>query len=95
MMCASAYAETVAGNEDFIHLDQVDGTCWLVDAEGERFVVTCMNHISFTTRFAPYNKEYCLEEFGPGLFDESGVVWNGPEAKNWLRQIVSSNIVVR
>ena len=90
-LCASAYAETVAGSEDFIHLDKVDGTWWLVDAEGERFVVTGMNHISFTTRFAPYNKDFWLEEFGPGLFDENGVVWHGAEAKSWLRRIVKDH----
>ena len=90
-LCASAYAETVAGSEDFIHLDKVDGTWWLVDAEGERFVVTGMNHISFTTRFAPYNKDFWLEEFGPGLFDENGVVWHGAEAKSWLCRIVKDH----
>jgi hypothetical protein len=33
-MCASAHAETVAENEDFIHLDKVDGTWWLFDESG-------------------------------------------------------------
>ena len=51
-----------------------------------------MNHISPKSRFAPYNREHWLGEFGGGIFTKSNQInWQGPEVKKWMEQITKDH----
>ena len=55
------------GSKSYIHLEQVNGIWWFVDADGEKFISTGMNHINHKIRFADYNKSFWAEEFGEDI----------------------------
>jgi len=88
----SQTAEEVVGNTDFVHLEKVDNVWWLVDAKGEKFVSTGMNHIQSNIRFADYNKAFWAEKFGEnilsnGHFNPKAI----PEVKNWMTQVAKDH----
>jgi hypothetical protein len=80
------------GHKDFIHVERIKGTWFMVDANGKRFVPTGMNHISPKSRFAPYNREHWLGEFGEGIFTKPNQInWQGPAVKKWMEQITKDH----
>lgn len=80
------------GRKGFVHVEKIDGVWFMVNADGERFVPTGMNHVGQLSRFAPYNREFWLKEFGADLFTKQGYVnWKGPEAKQWMRRIAKDH----
>ena len=82
-----AAAPNLIGSKGFIHVERTNGTWWLVDADGEKFVATGMNHIGPRSRFAPYNRDFWIKEFGSGIFKGKWINWQGPEVKKWMQQI--------
>ncbi|VGO15310.1 hypothetical protein PDESU_03892 [Pontiella desulfatans] len=89
------HAETddgsVIGSVGYIHVEKLDGVWWLVNAEGERFVATGMNHVSPRIRFASYNKEHWIKEFGEGILRGKGVDWKAPEVNTWMEQVAKDH----
>ncbi|MEM8943549.1 MAG: hypothetical protein AAGD11_00075 [Planctomycetota bacterium] len=81
----------IVGNEQYVHLEQVDGVWWLVDGDGEIFVPTGMNHIGEMYRFADYNRNYWTKEFGTGIFKDGNINWNGPEVKRWMARVAQDH----
>jgi hypothetical protein len=86
-----AAEQGLVGSKNFIHIEKNNSTWWLVDAKGNRFVPTGMNHISPKTRFAPYNKEFWSKEFGADIFQGKGYNWQGAEVKKWMQRIVKDH----
>jgi hypothetical protein len=85
-------ATDIIGRKGFIHVERIDGVWFMVDATGKRFIPTGMNHISPTSRFAPYNRAHWLKQFGEGLFIKPGQInWQGPEVKKWMEQIAKDH----
>ena len=84
----NAYAQNITvGNKSFVHLEKMNNIWWFVDANGEKFVSTGMNHMQANIRFASYNKEYWAEKFGKdilvnGRFNPKAT----PEVKKWMAQ---------
>ena len=59
LYCSNINAQNqIIGSESFIHLKKIDNVWWFVDAAGEKFISTGMNHIQSNIRFADYNKKY-------------------------------------
>ena len=59
LYCSNINAQNqLIGSESYIHLKKVDKVWWFVDANGEKFISTGMNHIQANIRFAEYNKLY-------------------------------------
>ena len=59
------YAQNqLVGSKSYIHLEKIDNAWWFVDANGEKFISTGMNHIQANIRFADYNKKYWSKKFG-------------------------------
>ncbi len=79
------------GKKDFIHVENINGIWWLIDADGKKFIPTGMNHIAPSIRFAPYNKYHWIKKFGKGIFSGNYINWKGPEVKKWMRQIVKDH----
>lgn len=88
---ALASETAIIGSKDFIHVEKSGGVWWLVDADGERFIATGMNHIGASTRFADYNRDYWMEAFGDDLFNDAGINWQGEAARNWMRQVAKDH----
>jgi len=91
--CATAPEELV-GNTGFVHIEKIDGNWWLVDAEGQKFISTGMNHIQSNIRFSPHNKEFWAQKFGEdilvnGRYNPKAI----PENKKWLEQVHRSVII--
>lgn len=87
-LCSNGYAQNVTvGNKSFIHLEKINDVWWLVDANGERFVSTGMNHMQANIRFADYNKEYWADKFGEDILQNGRFNPNATSAlKNWMAQ---------
>ena len=64
----------------------------MVNADGERFVPTGMNHVGPMSRFAPYNRDFWLEQFGPRIFTARRQInWQGPGVKRWMERIAKDH----
>jgi hypothetical protein len=76
------------GNEPktgFIHVKQIDGVWWFVNAEGEKFVSIGVNHIEPHLWLAPYNKAATLTKYGRDMVGEDGHFnTDGAAAKKWI-----------
>ena len=80
------------GKQGFVHAERQDGIWFMINAEGERFVPTGMNHVGPMHRFAPYNKEFWVEQFGPDILSAKGQPdWNGPGVKRWMERIAKDH----
>ncbi|MDE0865274.1 MAG: hypothetical protein OSA98_15900 [Rubripirellula sp.] len=80
------------GREGFVHVERKDGIWFMVNAEGECFVPTGMNHVGPMHRFAPYNRDFWLEQFGPEVFASKGQIdWKGPGVKRWMTRIAKDH----
>jgi len=78
----------ILGDTGFVHIVYEDETWWMQNGQGEKFVPTGMNHVASSIRFADYNKEFWLNEFGENILQSNGYVnWQSPEVKNWMEQI--------
>ena len=82
----------IIGRKGFVHVERIDGVWFMVNADGERFVPTGMNHVGPMSRFAPYNRDFWLEQFGPELLTAPGRInWQGPGVKRWLERIAKDH----
>lgn len=79
------------GRKGFVHVELIDGVWFMVNADGERFIPTGMNHVGPMHRFAPYNREHWLKEFGPEVFKNGRVDFQGPGVKRWMEQIAKDH----
>jgi hypothetical protein len=79
------------GRKGFVHVEKIDGVWFMVNADGERFVPTGMNHVSTMSRFAPYNRDVWLKEFGPEIYSKGRINWQGPGVKRWLDRIAKDH----
>ncbi|MCP4856868.1 MAG: hypothetical protein GY903_20490 [Fuerstiella sp.] len=80
------------GRKGFVHVERRDGIWFMVNADGVRFVPTGMNHVGHMHRFAPYNREFWLKQFGSDVFTSSGRIdWKGPGVKRWLERIAKDH----
>ena len=89
--CATA-PEDLVGNTGFVHIEKIDGNWWFVDADGEKFISTGMNHIQSNIRFSPHNKEFWAEKFGEdilvnGRYNPEAI----PENKKWMEQVAKDH----
>lgn len=81
------------GKKGFVHVECQDGIWFMVNADGERFIPTGMNHIGPMHRFAPYNKDHWIEKFGPETLTNQGQPdWQGPGVKRWMEQIARDHL---
>ncbi|WP_299550336.1 hypothetical protein [Seonamhaeicola sp.] len=78
----------IIGSEFYIHLEQIDGIWWLlVNADGEKFISTGMNHMADYIRFAPHNHDFWSEKFGGDILSNDKVNWHAEHAiKKWMDQ---------
>ena len=77
--------EEVIGNKSFVHVEKSDDIWWFVDGNGKKFISTGMNHMQPNIRFAPYNKDYWVEEFGTDIMADGKFNPNAlPEIKKWM-----------
>ncbi len=82
----------IIGNKGYVHVENIDGVWFMIDGEGTRFVPTGMNHVGPMSRFAPYNKDHWIQQFGEGIFSPQGRInWQGPEVKKWMQQIAEDH----
>ncbi len=82
----------VVGNESYIHLKQMDNVWWFINADGEKFVSTGMNHINDKIRFANYNKEFWSEKFGANIINDGKFNYHAKaEIRKWVQQIVKDH----
>ena len=90
LITLSTFAQNqIVGSRSYIHLEQVNGVWWFVDADGEKFISTGMNHINHRIRFADYNKAFWAEEFGEDIIRNNSINFRAQsEIKNWMRQII-------
>lgn len=91
MSTVHAADPNLIGRRGFIHVERIDGNWWLMDAAGERFVATGMNHISPRIRFAPYNRDMWIKEFGSGIYKGKQINWQGPEVRKWMERVVNDH----
>ena len=80
------------GSKSYIHLEKIDNVWWFVDANGEKFISTGMNHMQANIRFADYNKIYWAKKFGEdvlknGRFNSKAT----PAIKKWMKQVVKDH----
>ncbi len=69
----------------YIHVEQIDGVWWFVNAEGEKFVSIGVNHIEPHLWLAPYNKPATLKKYGADMVDAGGhFQTDGEAAKKWI-----------
>ncbi|MEM7600269.1 MAG: hypothetical protein AAF357_02510 [Verrucomicrobiota bacterium] len=81
------------GKKGFVHAERQDGIWFLINADGERFIPTGMNHVGPMHRFAPYNREFWVEKFGSETLSAGGQPnWQGPGAKRWMEQIAKDHL---
>ena len=93
LITLSTFAQNqIVGSRSYIHLEQVNGVWWFVDADGEKFISTGMNHINHRIRFADYNKAFWTEQFGEDIISNNSINFRAQsEIKNWMRQIVKDH----
>jgi len=81
------------GKKGFVHVERQNGIWYMINADGERFIPTGMNHVGPMHRFASYNREFWIEQFGPGVLNDRGQPdWNGPGVKRWMEQIAKDHL---
>ncbi|MEM9280493.1 MAG: hypothetical protein AAGA96_01580 [Verrucomicrobiota bacterium] len=81
------------GKTGFVHVERQDGIWFMVNADGERFVPMGMNHVGPMHRFAPYNRDFWIEQFGPETLAAGGQPdWQGPGVKRWMEQIAKDHL---
>ena len=56
----------------FIHVKQIDGVWWFINADGEKFVSIGVNHIEPHLWLAPYNKAATLKKYGRDMVGPDG-----------------------
>ncbi|MEM0970282.1 MAG: hypothetical protein AAGJ31_13070, partial [Verrucomicrobiota bacterium] len=84
---------SLLGKKGFVHAERQDGIWFLINADGERFIPTGMNHVGPMHRFAPYNREFWVEKFGPETFNGGRQPdWQGPGVKRWMEQIAKDHL---
>jgi hypothetical protein len=77
------------GSESYVHLEKIDNAWWFVDANGEKFISTGMNHIQANIRFADYNKKYWSKKFGEEILLNEQYNGKATQAiKKWMEQVV-------
>jgi hypothetical protein len=79
------------GRKGFVHAERIDGVWFMVNADGERFIPTGMNHVGPMHRFAPYNREHWLKAFGPEVFVNGRIDYKGAGVKRWMEQIAKDH----
>ncbi|MEM6916960.1 MAG: hypothetical protein AAF491_10375 [Verrucomicrobiota bacterium] len=80
------------GKKGFVHAERQDGIWFLLNADGERFIPLGMNHVGPMHRFAPYNRDFWVERFGPETLGQGGQPnWEGPGMKRWMEQIAQDH----
>ena len=79
-------------SEGVIGVEKIGGVWWFVDADGEKFIATGMNHIGKQTRFASYNIDFWKGKFGPGMIKNGKVDYKSQEAENWLDTVIADHI---
>lgn len=86
-------APALLGKKGFVHAEKQEGIWFLINADGERFIPTGMNHVGPMHRFAPYNREYWIEQFGADVLNERGQPdWTGPGVKRWMERIAKDHL---
>ena len=69
----------------YIHVDQIDGVWWFINADGEKFISIGVNHIEPHLWLAPYNKSATINKYGADMVDADGHFdTNGEAAKKWI-----------
>jgi hypothetical protein len=82
----------IVGTESYIHLEKIDKVWWFIDANGEKFISTGMNHMQSNIRFAKYNKEYWAEQFGEEILQNGRFNGKATSAiKKWMEQAVKDH----
>ncbi len=82
----------IIGSQSYVHLEQINNVWWFVNADGEKFFSTGMNHINDKIRFANYNKDFWTEKFGKNMFIDGKLNYNAEnEIKKWVQQIVKDH----
>jgi len=81
------------GKKGFVHVERQNGIWFMINAEGEPFIPTGMNHVGPMHRFAPYNRDYWLERFGTDTFKPGGQPdWSSDGVKRWMEQIAKDHL---
>ncbi|MFK7817753.1 MAG: hypothetical protein AB8G99_03460 [Planctomycetaceae bacterium] len=74
---------------DVIHVKQIDGVWWFINADGEKFVSIGVNHIEPHLWLAPYNKVNTLKNYGSDMVDDAGHFnTHGKAATKWINRQV-------
>ena len=74
VLSLNLYAQDITvGNTLFVHLKKINNVWWFVDANGEKFISTGMNHMQANIRFADYNKAYWAEKFGKDILQNAHI----------------------
>ena len=85
LVATAAAIPAHAHTTGFVHVGQVDGTCWFVDPDGKRFVSIGVNHIEPHLWLAPYNRAETLRENGADFLEPDGRFNSaGPAARTWM-----------
>lgn len=78
----AAHAADATG---FIHVKQIDGVWWFINADGEKFVSIGVNHIEPHLWLAPYNKAATLKKYGSDMVGADGHFnTKGDAARKWI-----------
>ncbi|QDV63982.1 glycoside hydrolase 5 family protein [Crateriforma conspicua] len=81
-LCVPCFAQQATG---YIHVEQIDGVWWFVNAEGGKFVSIGVNHIEPHLWLAPYNKSATLKKYGTDMVDADGHFnTHGDAAQKWI-----------
>ena len=81
------------GKKGFVHVEKQGGIWYMINADGERFIPTGMNHVGPMHRFARYNRKFWVEKFGEDVFSANGQPdWKGPGVKRWMEQIAKDHL---
>lgn len=87
-VCHAADADRTTG---YIHVEQIDGVWWFINADGDRFVSIGVNHIEPHLWLAPYNKAATLKKYGSDMVGPAGHFnTNGNAARKWINAQVKT-----
>lgn len=88
VLSLNLYAQDITvGNTLFVHLKKINNVWWFVDANGEKFISTGMNHMQANIRFADYNKAHWAEKFGKDILQNERFNDRSTAAvKKWMAQ---------
>jgi hypothetical protein len=80
----------VIGKVGFFHLERQEGTWWLVDPDGQRFVTIGMNHVEPSLVLSDVNRRQTLARYGRGFVTDRGAPdREGPEVQRWLKDAMA------